>query len=153
MLSLFIYLRFVPCNVVDRNWSRKKRAFWQKLAKRTVSNPNWFHFFIFISHSFTWKLTNKNYSFVTIFWKKCWNFGQVPWNCDIGITCWNCQIRPEKNWNWRHAASVPPVLIGNHSFFFLGPGFIDYFFNFWWFHVNVGRKFETLVVSWNAKIQ
>ena len=86
VLSLFIYLRFVPSNVVDRNWSRKKWAFWQKLAKKTVSNPNWFHFFIFVSHSFTWKLTNKNDSFVTIFWKKCWNFGQVSWNCDIGIT-------------------------------------------------------------------
>ena len=55
--------------VLDRNWSRKKWAFWQKLSKRTVSIQNWFHFFIFISHGFTRKLTNKNDSFVTIFWK------------------------------------------------------------------------------------
>ena len=96
-MCLFIYLRFVPSNLVDRNWSRKKWACWQKSAKRTVSIPNWFHFLIFISHSFTWKLTNKNGSFVTSFWKKCWNFAQVSWNCYIGITFWNCQIRPEKN--------------------------------------------------------
>ena len=83
IIRLKKYLR-KKSNLVDRNWSRKKWGFWQKLAKRTVSIPNWFHFFIFISHSFTWKLTNKNDSFVTIFWKKCCNFGQVSWNCDIG---------------------------------------------------------------------
>ena len=63
-------------------------------------------------------------------------FGQVSWNRDIGIKCWNCQIRPEKNWNCRHAAAPRPG-----SFNFFRPN--------WQF-----QHFSQITVSWNyPKIQ
>ena len=67
-------------------------------------------FFYFIVAQFHLKLTNKNDSFCDSFSFKVEIFGQVSWNRDIGIKCWNCQIRPEKNWNCRHAASPRPAV-------------------------------------------
>ena len=78
------------------------------MSKRPVSTKNRVHFFILLSHSFTWNWQIKMASFVTNFWQKSWNFWAVSWNRDIGIKCWNCQIRPEKNWNCRHAAAPRP---------------------------------------------
>ena len=95
-----------------RKEAKWKCQFLQKSAKSPVSYINWVHFFILFSHGFTWKLTVKKGKFCGKFLEKVRFFGKVSWNCDIGLKCWNCQIRAEKNWNCRHAASPrPPVSI------------------------------------------
>ena len=66
------------------------------MSKRPVSTKNRVHFFILLSHSFTWNWQIKMASFVTNFWQKSWNFWAVSWNRDIGIKCWNCQFGRKK---------------------------------------------------------
>ena len=86
-----------------RKEAKWKCQFLQKSAKSPVSYINWVHFFILFSHGFTWKLTVKKGKFCGKFLEKVRFFGKVSWICDIGLKCWNCQIRAEKNWNCQHA--------------------------------------------------
>ena len=95
---------------VKWRWVAKKYVVLAEISLKHSFIPNRVHFFILLSHSFTWKLTNKHDSFCDSFSVKVEIFGQVSWNRDIGIKCWNCQIRPEKNWNCRHAASPRPAV-------------------------------------------
>ena len=62
--------------------------------------------FLFYCHTVSLKLTVKKGKFCGNFLEKVRFFGKVSWNCDIGLKCWNCQIRAEKNWNCRHEAAV-----------------------------------------------
>ena len=82
---------------------QKYVVFGMKSARSTVSFQTGF---IFLFYCRTVSLENwqiKMTVFVTVSLSKLKFIGQVSWNCDTGIKCWNCQIRPEKNWrpNWQ----------------------------------------------------
>ena len=84
VLSLLTAERWEDCNFPSKSTcgvlngtTVNKRRLLAKIGQKTSFTWNRFHFFILLPHSFSWKLTDKNDSFTTIFWKNVENFGQL----------------------------------------------------------------------------
>ena len=75
---------------------KKHDTFWQQSTKRPVSNKNWIHFLLLLSHSFTLNWRIKIAYFVAIFCPKLNFLGSCmkPW---YWLKMLTCLFRPEKN--------------------------------------------------------